>query len=63
VAQGNGEAVDVVRCVWMMLWRKLKEPKRFKKFVCICKKVDGTKIISIIRDIVEIEEAYAKSVL
>jgi carboxyl-terminal processing protease len=60
VAQGKSEAVDVVGMRLDDVVRKLKDQKVLK---CVLRlKVDGTiKIISIIRDIVEIEETYAKS--
>jgi carboxyl-terminal processing protease len=61
VAQGNGEAVDVVGMRLDDVVKKIKGPKGSEVRLTV-KKVDGTiKIISIIRDIVEIEETYAKS--
>ncbi len=61
VAQGNGEAVDVVGMRLDDVVKKIKGPKGSEVRLTI-KKVDGTiKVISIIRDIVEIEETYAKS--
>ncbi|MFV8335168.1 carboxy terminal-processing peptidase [Flavobacterium sp. RSP29] len=61
VAQGNGESVDVVGMRLDDVVKKIKGPKGSEVRLTV-KKVDGTiKIISIIRDIVEIEETYAKS--
>ena len=61
VAQGSGEAVDVVGMRLDDVVKKIKGPKGTEVRLTV-KKVDGTiKIISIIRDIVEIEETYAKS--
>ena len=61
VAQGNGEPVDVVGMRLDDVVKKIKGPKGSEVRLTV-KKVDGTiKIISIIRDIVEIEETYAKS--
>ncbi len=61
VAQGNGEPVDVVGMRLDDVVKKIKGPKGTEVRLTV-KKVDGTiKIISIIRDIVEIEETYAKS--
>ncbi|MBC5863756.1 carboxy terminal-processing peptidase [Flavobacterium turcicum] len=61
VAQGNGEAVDVVGMRLDDVVKKIKGPKGSEVRLTV-KKVDGTiKIVSIIRDIVEIEETYAKS--
>lgn len=61
VAQGNGESVDVVGMRLDDVVKKIKGPKGTEVRLTV-KKVDGTiKIISIIRDIVEIEETYAKS--
>lgn len=61
VAQGNAEAVDVVGMRLDDVVKKIKGPKGSEVRLTI-KKVDGTiKIVSIIRDIVEIEETYAKS--
>ncbi|MFV5691110.1 carboxy terminal-processing peptidase [Flavobacterium sp. LT1R49] len=61
VAQGNAEAVDVVGMRLDDVVKKIKGPKGTEVRLTV-KKVDGTiKIISIIRDIVEIEETYAKS--
>nr|WP_314897382.1 carboxy terminal-processing peptidase [uncultured Flavobacterium sp.] len=61
VAQGNGESVDVVGMRLDDVVKKIKGPKGTEVRLTV-KKMDGTiKIISIIRDIVEIEETYAKS--
>jgi carboxyl-terminal processing protease len=61
VAQGNGQAVDVVGMRLDDVVKKIKGPKGSEVRLTV-KKVDGTiKIISIIRDVVEIEETYAKS--
>jgi len=61
VAQGNQEAVDVVGMHLDDVVKKIKGPKGTEVKLTV-KKVDGTiKVISIIRDIVEIEETYAKS--
>jgi len=61
VAQGNAEAVDVVGMHLDDVVKKIKGPKGTEVKLTV-KKVDGTiKVISIIRDIVEIEETYAKS--
>jgi carboxyl-terminal processing protease len=61
VAQGNQEAVDVVGMRLDDVVKKIKGPKGTEVRLTV-KKVDGTiTVISIIRDIVEIEETYAKS--
>lgn len=61
VAQGNKEAVDVVGMRLDDVVKKIKGPKGTEVRLSV-KKADGTlKIISIIRDEVEIEETYAKS--
>ena len=61
VAQGDKEAVDVVGMRLDDVVKKIKGPKGSEVRLTV-KKVDGTiKVISIIRDIVEIEETYAKS--
>ena len=61
VAQGNQEAVDVVGMHLDDVVKKIKGPKGTVVNLTV-KKVDGTlKVISIVRDIVEIEETYAKS--
>jgi carboxyl-terminal processing protease len=61
VAQGNGVPVDVIGMRLDDVVKKIKGPKGSEVRLTV-KKVDGTiQIISIIRDIVEIEETYAKS--
>ena len=61
VAQGNQEPVEVVGMHLDDVVKKIKGPKGTEVRLTV-KKVDGTiKVISIIRDIVEIEETYAKS--
>ena len=61
VAQGNGVPVDVVGMRLDDVVKKIKGPKGSEVRLTV-KKVDGTiQVISIIRDIVEIEETYAKS--
>ncbi|WP_394338661.1 carboxy terminal-processing peptidase [Flavobacterium aquicola] len=61
VAQGNGVPVDVVGMRLKDVVKKVKGPKGSEVRLTV-KKTDGTiQVISIIRDIVEIEETYAKS--
>jgi carboxyl-terminal processing protease len=61
VAQGNAEPVDIVGMRIDDVVKKIKGPKGSEVRLTV-KKVDGSvKTISIIRDIVEIEETYAKS--
>ena len=61
VAQGNTTPVDVVGMRLDDVVKKIKGPKGSEVRLTV-KKVDGTiQVISIIRDIVEIEETYAKS--
>ena len=61
VAQGSDEPVDVGGMQLDDVVKKIKGPKGTEVRLTV-KKVDGTlKVISIIRDIVEIEETYAKS--
>ncbi|SEF44154.1 carboxy terminal-processing peptidase [Flavobacterium urumqiense] len=61
VAQGDEEAVDVVGMRLDDVVKKIKGPKGTEVRLTV-KKVDGTiKVISIIRDVVEIEETFAKS--
>jgi carboxyl-terminal processing protease len=61
VAQGNGVPVDVIGMRLDDVVKKIKGPKGSEVRLTV-KKVDGTiHVISIIRDIVEIEETYAKS--
>ncbi|MEL1240850.1 carboxy terminal-processing peptidase [Flavobacterium flavipallidum] len=61
VAQGDDQPVDVVGMRLDDVVKKIKGPKGTEVRLTV-KKVDGTiKVISIIRDVVEIEETYAKS--
>lgn len=61
VAQGNKEPVDIVGMRLDDVVKKIKGTKGSEVRLTV-KKVDGSiKTISIIRDIVEIEETYAKS--
>jgi len=61
VAQGKKEPVDIVGMRLDDVVKKIKGPKGSEVRLTV-KKVDGSiKTISIIRDIVEIEETYAKS--
>lgn len=61
VAQGENEPVDVVGMRIDDVVKKIKGPKGTEVRLTV-KKADGTiKIISLIRDEVEIEETYAKS--
>ncbi|WP_188051367.1 carboxy terminal-processing peptidase [Flavobacterium sp. GP15] len=61
VGQGNKEAVEVIGMRLDDVVKKIKGPKGSEVRLTV-KKVDGTiKVISIVRDIVEIEETYAKS--
>ena len=61
VAQGKSEPVDIVGMRLDDVVKKIKGAKGSEVRLTV-KKVDGTiKTISIIRDIVEIEETYAKS--
>jgi carboxyl-terminal processing protease len=61
VAQGSAEPVDIVGMRLDDVVKKIKGPKGSEVRLTV-KKVDGSiKVISIIRDIVEIEETYAKS--
>lgn len=61
VGQGNEQPVDVVGMRIDDVVKKIKGPKGTEVRLTV-KKVDGTiKVISLIRDIVEIEETYAKS--
>jgi carboxyl-terminal processing protease len=60
VAQGNGVPVDVVGMRLDDVVKKLRGKRYWSS--SWPSKVDGTiKVISIIRDVVEIEETYAKS--
>jgi carboxyl-terminal processing protease len=61
VAQGSGEPLDIVGMRLDDVVKKIKGPKGSEVRLTV-KKVDGSiKTISLIRDIVEIEETYAKS--
>jgi carboxyl-terminal processing protease len=61
VAQGNKEPVDVVGMRLNDVVKKIKGPKGSEVRLTV-KKVDGSiKTISIVRDIIEIEETYVKS--
>ncbi|WP_432672776.1 carboxy terminal-processing peptidase [Flavobacterium sp. SM2513] len=61
VAQGNDEPVDIVGMRLDDVVKKIKGPKDTEVRLTV-KKTDGSiKVISIIRDEVEIEETYAKS--
>jgi carboxyl-terminal processing protease len=61
VAQGSEEPVDIVGMRLDDVVKKIKGPKGSEVRLTV-KRVDGSiKTISIIRDIVEIEETYAKS--
>lgn len=63
VAQGNKEAVDILGLRLDDVVKIIKGPKGTEVRLTV-KKVDGRiKVISIIRDIVEIEETYIKSSL
>lgn len=61
VAQGNEEPLDIVGMRLDDVVKKIKGPKGSEVRLTV-KKVDGSiKTISIIRDVVEIEETYVKS--
>lgn len=61
VAQGENEPVDISGMRLDNVVKKIKGPKGTEVRLTV-KKVDGTiKVISLIRDMVETEEAYAKS--
>ncbi|HRE77460.1 MAG TPA: carboxy terminal-processing peptidase [Flavobacterium sp.] len=61
VAQGSEEPVDIVGMRLDNVVKKIKGPKGTEVRLTV-KKVDGTmKVISLIRDMVETEETYAKS--
>lgn len=61
VAQGNEEPIDIVGMRLDNVVKKIKGPKGTEVRLTV-KKVDGTvKVISMIRDVVETEETYAKS--
>lgn len=62
VAQGKGEPVDVVGMQLDEVVKKIKGPKGTVVKLTVKKKIDNTiVVISIERDIVELEETYAKS--
>jgi carboxyl-terminal processing protease len=61
VAQSNGVAIDIIGMRLAEVVKKIKGPKGSEVRLTV-KKADGTiKIISIIRDVIEIEETYVKS--
>ncbi|WP_306354056.1 carboxy terminal-processing peptidase [Flavobacterium sp. '19STA2R22 D10 B1'] len=61
VAQGKEEPIDVIGMRLDDVVKKIKGPKGTEVRLTV-KKVDGTiKVISIVRDVVELEETYAKS--
>ncbi len=61
VAQGKGDAVDIAGMRLDDVVKKIKGPKGTEVRLTV-KKVDGSiKVISIIREVVELEETYAKS--
>ena len=61
VAQGDEEPIDIVGMRLDNVVKKIKGPKGTEVKLTV-KKVDGTiKVISLIRDMVETEETYAKS--
>ena len=61
VAQGENDPIDVVGMRLDDVVKKIKGPKGTEVRLTV-KKVDGTiKLVSIVRDIVEIEETYVKS--
>ncbi len=61
VAQGNEEPIDVVGMRLDNIVKKIKGPKGTEVRLTV-KKVDGTiTVISLLRDVVETEETYAKS--
>jgi carboxyl-terminal processing protease len=61
VSQGGAEAVDIIGMRLDDVVKKIKGPKGTEVRLTV-KKVDGSiKTISIIRDVVEIEETYVKS--
>lgn len=61
VGQANGEPIEVVGMKLDEVVKKIKGPKGSEVKLTV-KKVDGSvKVISLIRDIVETEETYAKS--
>jgi carboxyl-terminal processing protease len=61
VAQGNGEAIDIAGMRLDDVVKKIKGPKGTVVKLTV-KRVDGSiKVIAITREVVEIEETYAKS--
>lgn len=63
VGQGDNEPVDVIGMRLDDVVKKIKGPKGTEVRLTV-KKVDGSiKVITLIRDVVEIEETYAKSSL
>lgn len=61
VAQGNDEPIDIVGMRLDNVVKKIKGPKGTEVRLTV-KKVDGTmKVVSLVRDMVETEETYAKS--
>jgi carboxyl-terminal processing protease len=61
VAQGSDEAVDIAGLRLDDVVKKIKGPKGTEVRLTV-KKVDGTiKVIPIVREVVELEETYAKS--
>ena len=61
VAQGNAEPVDVVGMRLDDVVKKIKGPKGTEVRLTVKKQDGSLKVISIIRDEVEIEETYARS--
>lgn len=61
VAQGKGEAVDIAGMRLDDVVKKIKGPKGTEVRLTV-KKVDGTiKVVPVTREVVELEETYAKS--
>lgn len=61
VAQGNGDPIDIAGMRLDDVVKKIKGPKGTEVRLTV-KKVDGSiKVISVVREVVEIEETYAKS--
>lgn len=63
VAQGNEEPVDVVGMRLEDVVKKIKGPKGTEVRLSVKKQDGSTKVISIVRDEVEIDETYAKSAI
>ena len=61
VAQGNGTPVDVIGMRLSEVVKKVKGPKGSEVRLTVKKADGGIRVISIIRDIVEIEETYVRS--